>query len=64
MTDHRLNDTYQDLILSLIYSEHMQHGRSGQDEEFKTGERLYQLRVVRHLFKKEYREIESPEELD
>jgi hypothetical protein len=36
-----------------------QHGRSGQDEEFVTAERLYQFKVRRHLFKKEYRETRT-----
>ena len=38
-----------------------QHGRSGQAEEFKTAERLYQIKVRRHLFKKEYRGTKIPD---
>jgi len=39
-----------------------QWGRSGKDEQFKTAERLYQVKVRRHLFKKEYQEKRIPDQ--
>ncbi len=38
-----------------------QNGRTGQDEEFKTAERLYQFKVTRYLFKREYRRTKTPD---
>ncbi len=38
-----------------------QSGRSGQEEQFNTAERLYQFKVRRHLFKREYRRTKTPD---
>jgi len=38
-----------------------QHGRSGKDDQFNIASRLYQIKVRRHLFKKEYRETKVPD---
>jgi len=38
-----------------------QYGRSGRDEQYKTKERLYQIKVRRHLFKREYRGTKTPD---
>jgi len=39
-----------------------QNGRSGDNEQFETAERLNQFKVRRHLFKKEYENTETPDE--
>lgn len=39
-----------------------QNGRTGQEDEFKTAERLYQFKILRHLFKREYRGTITPED--
>jgi len=39
-----------------------QNGRSGQEEQFNTSERLYQFKVRKYLFKKEYRGSKSPDD--
>ena len=38
-----------------------QRSRAGKDEEFEISDRLYQIKIRRHLFKKEYRETKVPD---
>jgi len=40
-----------------------QNGRSGADEQYSTAERLYQFKVRRHIFKREYKHTEINDEL-